>query len=379
MENRRNFIKQTAIKTVGVIAGAQIINPFISVCNNRANDNTVKAYCIDFNWGPGGRHGFAKPGLWADANPEQHVNWYENLGCNTIQTFAVSCNGYAWYKNGIIPEQPGLKYDFLTEMVKLGHKKNMKVFGYFCAGANNKWEDDNPNLTYQMRGQQIPYTKQYLDYLCASIEDAIKKTDMDGFMIDWLYNPGGGRDPLPPLRWLPCEQVMYQELMNHPFPGEDKITPEIELNFRRKAIDRAWKRIRETTKKTKSDCIIWLTAYEPDSKEYAGSDMLKEIDWLMNEAGDIAGTETMRYLTGNQTKLLTCLANWNKQDPVKVVHHAKKENIGLYGFTKPIEGSLLSTIDYYMKKPIDGYEDDELNIAVFARIYNDLPLDYIQE
>ena len=26
-------------------------------------------------------------------------------------------HGYVWYKNGIVPEQPGLKYDLLTEMV----------------------------------------------------------------------------------------------------------------------------------------------------------------------------------------------------------------------------------------------------------------------
>ena len=212
-------------------------------------ERPVQAFCIDFNWGPGGAHGFAKPGLWADANPEEQINWYKEMGCNTIQTFAVSCNGYAWYKNGIIPEQPGLKYDFLTEMVKIGHTKNMKIFGYFCVGANNKWEDDHPDLCYRMDGQQIPFTTQYIDYLCSSIEDAIRKTAMDGFMIDWFYNPGGGKDPLPQLRWLPCEQVMYQELMNQPFPGQDKITPEINLDFRRKAIDRLWEQIRKRTKK----------------------------------------------------------------------------------------------------------------------------------
>lgn len=89
-----------------------------------------------------------------------------------MQTFAWSCNGYAWYKNGIIPEQPGMKHDFLPEMVKLGHEWGMKVFGYFCAGGNNRWEEMYPDLCYQTRAQQIPFTTQYLDYLCASIEDA---------------------------------------------------------------------------------------------------------------------------------------------------------------------------------------------------------------
>ena len=350
-------------------------------CRNTSQktDDLIKAYCIDFNWGPGGAHGFAKPGLWSDADPEEHLNWYKNMGCNTIQTFAVSCNGYAWYKNGFIPEQPGLKHDFLAEMVKLGKRNNMKVIGYFCVGANNKWEVDHPDLCYQMDGQQIPFTAQYIDYLCSSIEDAIKKTDMDGIMLDWFYNPGGGRDPLPALRWLPCEQVMYQELMNQPFPGKDNITPEIELDFRRKAIDRAWDRIRSVTKQTKSDCIIWLTAYDLNSKEIAGSDMLKEVDWLMNEAGDIASTEMVRTSVGNHTKLITCLANWNKQDPAEVVPAAIKANVGLYGFTKPVKGSIMPPVDYYLSSSVESMKGDEKNIAVLARAYKDLPLNYVKK
>jgi hypothetical protein len=350
-------------------------------CRNTSQDtdDLIKAYCIDFNWGPGGDHGFAKPGLWSDADPEEHLNWYKNMGCNTIQTFAVSCNGYAWYKNGFIPEQPGLKHDFLAEMVKLGNRNNIKVIGYFCVGANNRWEEEHPDLCYQMDGQQIPFTNQYLDYLCSSIEDAIKKTDMDGIMLDWFYNPGGGRDPLPALRWLPCEQVMYQELMNQPFPGKDNITPEIELDFRRKAIDRAWKQIRAVTKQTKADCIIWLTAYDLNSKEIAGSDMLKEVDWLMNEAGDIASTEMVRTSFGNHTKLITCLANWNKQDPAAVVPASIKANVGLYGFTKPVKGSLMPPVDYYLSSSVESMKGDEKNIAVLARAYKDLPLNYVKK
>ena len=33
----------------------------------------IKAFCIDFNWGEGGPNGFARPGLWADADPAAHV------------------------------------------------------------------------------------------------------------------------------------------------------------------------------------------------------------------------------------------------------------------------------------------------------------------
>ena len=98
----------------------------------------IYSFNLDFNWGEGGPNEFAEPGLWADASPVEHVKWYKDMGVNTIQTFCVSCNGYSWYKNGVVPEQPGLKHDFLPEMVKLGHQEGMKVMGYFCIGSNTK-------------------------------------------------------------------------------------------------------------------------------------------------------------------------------------------------------------------------------------------------
>ena len=138
--------------------------------NSKKTEQLIKAYDIDFNWGGGGPNGFARPGLWADANPADHVNWYADLGCNVIQSFAVSCNGYAWYKNGIVPEQPGLKYDFLTDQVKLAHEKNIRVFGYFCAGSNTRWGQEHPDLSYGIPASpHIPYTIQYLDYLLSLI------------------------------------------------------------------------------------------------------------------------------------------------------------------------------------------------------------------
>jgi hypothetical protein len=334
---------------------------------------SIKAYDIDFNWGEGGINGFAKPGLWADADPEEHVNWYASLGCNVIQSFAVSCNGYAWYKNGIVPEQPGLKYDFLTEQVRLAHKKNLKVFGYFCAGSNTRWGLENPDLSYGTPAlPHIPYTTKYIDFLCASIEDAIKKTNMDGIFVDWLWNPGATMEPYPPLRWIDCEQVMYTELMGKAFPGRENITPELELQFRRKAIDRCWKRIRETVKSTKPDCIIWLTSCQLTSRDIAGSDMLKEVDWVLNEAGDTATTESVRNMLGSHTRLVTCLANWNGQDPSVVIPVALRQKVGLYGFTKPVKGSMMPPVEYYLKSPVDSLKGDEKNIAVLARVFNDL-------
>jgi len=334
----------------------------------------IKAYCLDFNWG--GRRGFAKPGSWAGADPAQHVAWYKAMGANVIQTFCVSCNGYAWYKNGFVPEQPGLKHDFLSEVVKLGHKEGMLVMGYFCIGSNTKWGTDHPDLSYGTPSTyHIPYTDEYLAYLSASIGDAVRKTGVDGFMIDWVWMPKrqstGGK-------WLECEKKLYKQLMGEEFPGEDKLSKEQDTAYSRKAIDRCWKAIRKAAKDANPKCIIWLTSNHVNHPHVVDSDMYKQADWLMNEAGDMKRINAVKSMVGPHTRLITCLARWNNQDATKVVPEALKAGVGLYGFTKPTKTSGLVPLDGILSRPVSELKADERNIAVLARAYRGVSIDAVR-
>jgi len=107
--------------------------------------------------------------------------------------------------------------------------------------------------------------------------------------------------------------------------------------------------------------------------------MVNEVDWLMNESGDISRSNDMKVLVGEETQLITCLADWNGQDPALVVPEAVKANIGLYGFTKPVDAYKMLPVDYYLSNPVDSLEGDERNIAVLARAYKNLPLEYVKE
>ncbi len=67
-------IEKNAMKkhTISLFIAAIIAVLGFMQCSD-VQDDVIKAYDIDFNWGPGGAHGFAEPGLWADANPEEHI------------------------------------------------------------------------------------------------------------------------------------------------------------------------------------------------------------------------------------------------------------------------------------------------------------------
>ncbi|MCF7568803.1 hypothetical protein L3X37_10570 [Sabulilitoribacter arenilitoris] len=349
----------------------------LSYKTNAEKEEPIKSYDLDFNWGEGGPNEFAEPGLWADADPAEHIQWYKDMGVNTIQTFIVSCNGYAWYKNDIVPEQPGLKYDFLPEMVRLGHKEGMKVMGYLCIGSNTRWGMEYPDYSYGYpNDRHIPYTQKYLDYLDQIIRDAVGKTGIDGFMIDWFYQPNRSSNDG---KWLDSEKQLFEELMGKTFPGEEQLSEKEYDVYSRKAIAACWDVIYKATKETNPDAIIWLSAFDITHPHIANSKMFNQIDWLMNEAGDMEGVQAVKEMIGEDTRLITCLANWNDQDPKVIVPAAIDAGVGLFGFRKPDSSSLLPPISKYLESPVDSLSGDDKNIAVLARIYNNLPIGYIKK
>ena len=376
MQPTRREVLQTALAATGLTA-IPARGMFIP--------EQIKAFCIDFNWlrdqQAGWPNRFAKPGHWAAASPAEHVAWYEGLGANVIQTFAVSCNGYAWYKNGFVPPQPGLRHDFLTETVKLGHRKGMMVMGYFCAGANSKWSQDHPDLSYGMPSTlHIPFTDAYLDYLSRSIADAVRKTGIDGFMIDWVWNPK------PELRrqgWIDCEKKLYQQLTGNAFPKKGTPGKRETLRYERAAIARCWKTVQRAAKDTNPDCIVWLSCSNITDPTVAGSAMLREVDWLMNESYREDYLQAGRKMIGRRTRLLQCLVGWAEHDARNFLSDPNNRKIDLYGFARPRETSVPLPISDYLGKPIQAFAGDgrvavnDRNIATLARFYNGLPMDAV--
>jgi len=371
----------TVIGTANVSAEENAGKPVAaSVAPAKIKD--IKAYCIDFNWEkPYGRPKLARLGVFAKTDPETHLAWYKMLGVNVIQTFCVSTNGYAWYKNGFVPAQPGLKHDFLPEMVKLGHAEGMLVMGYFTIGCNPRWAKLQPKLSYGggadgeiTGGYHIPYTDEYLDFLSKSISDAVRKTGIDGFMIDWLWQPTrkqtGGK-------WIECEKKLYNQLMGVPYPGDDALTVKQELAYSRKAIDRCWKTIRKAAKAANPKCIVWITSNHMDHPHVVDSDMYRQADWLMNEVGDMGRIGKVKGMVGTQTRLITCMAAWTGVDATKIVPQALKADVGLYGFSDP-RGKDVRRLAALLARPVHGLKGDDRNIATLARAYQGVGLDTVR-
>jgi hypothetical protein len=316
----------------------------------------IKAFCIDFNWSGGQA---SPPGTYAHADPPEHVRWYRDLGANTIQTFCVSYNGYAWYPSDVAPVTPGLKSpNFLGEMVELGHKAGMRVMGYFTLGANPHWEKLNPDLVHggDSHDIKIPMTLEYLDHFCRSVEDAMLKTGVDGFMIDWVR-------PTRHQKWLACEKEMYRQLLGEKSPESGGPSAEMVLEFDRRAMERAWRHIRWTVRAT-GPAVIW-TNHPFLKNEYplwTGHRLLREVDWVLNEAPELDHLDWLRQQVGPRTLIIQNLCGWKGHD-ASMWKKIDPKATGFYGYARADDKTTL---------PDGAIEVNMKNIEILREAYHSL-------
>ncbi|MDA8200256.1 MAG: hypothetical protein M0Z54_12680 [Thermaerobacter sp.] len=322
----------------------------------------IKAFCIDFNWDLLDR--FASPGLYGHADAAAHVSWYRALGVNTIQSFFVSHNGYAWYDSSVAPRTPGMSGDFMCDLTQRGHEAGLRMMGYISPGANGQWAAAHPDLSHVPRWNtwHIPLTSTYLDYLARLLEDALRKVPVDGFMVDMLWNVNP--------QWMPCEQQMFSELMGDvaPEPHEaDRLPVNVVDAFNRAATERAWRRIQEVARSVNPGCLIWLSVNNMMNAQLEHSRLAAEVDWLMNENPNMAeGLAVARRLAGRHAQLVQCVAGWEG-----AVHHdgpailaALPADVGLYGFAAP---------DPVTTLPPDDGGINAQNIAALGRAFRGHP------
>jgi hypothetical protein len=384
--NRREFLGSLT----AAAAAKQIITGAGMAASAGKHSNVppqIKMFNIDLNWSD---DRFVPPGQWANTSPAEHVQWCADLGANVIHSYTVSCNGYAWYKGGFVPPQPGLTHDFFPEVIRLAHKKNMLVTGYFCVGANTKWGMEHPDLSYGTPSTiHIPLTGRYLDYLTRSIADALEKTGMDICAIDWIWNPGAHGTVYNPdgqpreKEWLKAEKQLFTELTGLRFPAIGLPDREDTLVYERLAIDRCWERIRETRDRTDPNCILCMWMNHADAPTVAGSKIFKEVDWFINENPNPKLLELARGRTGKNTRLIQNLCGWANHDAKAYLTDPKHRSFDLCGFAEPGANGLLAPVAEYLSKPVDAFKGEgrlaanDYNIAALSRFYRGLPMDTV--
>ena len=153
---------------------------FLMACSHqnaqKTADEPIQAFCIDFNWSGKGYAGLSLPEDYSQADPKEHFEWYKAHGVNTIQSFCVSHNGYAWYDSDIVPKVPGLRSNFLKDLVDMDA---IDAFRNHALNPNHpcqRGSAQNPDIFFQAREACNPYydampaiVQEYMDKVNAKI------------------------------------------------------------------------------------------------------------------------------------------------------------------------------------------------------------------
>ncbi|MFA6930297.1 MAG: hypothetical protein WCT05_08220 [Lentisphaeria bacterium] len=336
-------------------------------------ERVIKAFNLDFNHA---RNQFARPGDFAHAEAQAHFDFYRNLGCNTIQTFAVNCSGYSFFRGTVAPVQPGMSGDFLNELCELGQRAGMTVMGYFCAAGNRYWGQTHPDEVRPLKWEGspgIPFTPEYIDYFAESVADAMKKTDIDGFMLDWLFNGHGPRERRFP--WLDCEIHMYERLLKRKFPGSKQVSAEDEQIMDTLATQQMFTRIRAAADSAGSKRLVWLTSPSLNYRPLLDSGVYNGVDWIMNESSD--ASELATPLPAEARKI-QCLCGWVSHEADRIlaeVGDSPASGLGFYGFAAAdLQTTLLKTAPNINEEcALESIRRNACNVDIIRDLYHRMP------
>ena len=201
---------------------------------------------------------------------------------------------------------------------------------------------------------------------------------MDGYMIDWVWNPRGD---VRRARWIPAEIALFEKTTGKAFPARGEPGAVEKLAYERAALERCWERIHRVTRQTRKNCVIWLSCSRLSDPTVTGSRMLREVDWVLNEAPDRELYESAVKMVGGHTRLIQCLVGWPSHDARNYLSDPRNQGIDLYGFAEPRDNSLPLSPQIYLHQPAASFQGDERrmvndrNIAALARYYRGLPMD----
>ena len=256
----------------------------------------------------------------------------------------------------------------------------MRVMGYFCVAANTRWAKEHPDLSYGFPSDyHLPLSDAYLDYLGAAVEDAVRRTDMDGFMVDWLWNPTDKvRAAQNKGRWIDCDKQLFETLVGKPFPANGRPAAADRQVYERKAIERCWRRIHDAAKRVKPDCVIWISCNNvlDPACGHGRAEGGRLVHGRERQPGADAENRRALGAANATTALPGGLGRWaQRAENPRRPSQRRLRDLWLHGPPGPTRFRFPSP-DASVNLRI-AFSGNERNVAVLARFFTGRPFDYV--
>lgn len=242
---RRMFM---TIATLPLAAGFLAAQPAIP----RLTEN-YRHYCFDFNWvdriDPSG-----KPlSDYRRLSAEDHIRHLVEMKADSLMVFTMSISGYMFYDSKVGERHPTLGYDYLREMVRLGHEKGIAMELYLptmwadrLIQKNPSWGIRNPDgslYTASFRGYHPDLNSPAADWYVEVIRELIPAYHGDAFFADGISF----------LRYGQSEYTVkkFRRDMGRDYPKSLEEDPDwrATLRWEVEQVENYWRKLRDAVKK----------------------------------------------------------------------------------------------------------------------------------
>lgn len=213
---------------------------------------TYRHYCFDFNW---------VDKLDRQGNPlsdyrrlsaEDHVRKLVEMKANSLMVFTMSISGYMFYDSKVGERHPTLEYDYLKEIVRLGHQRGIAMELYVptiwadrLVQKNPSWGVRNPDgtlYTSSYGGYHPDPNSPAADWYVKVIRELIPAYNGDAFFADGLSF----------LRYGQSEHTVkrFQQDMGRRYPKSLDEDPDWRATVRWEVgqVEKFWRKLRDAIK-----------------------------------------------------------------------------------------------------------------------------------
>jgi hypothetical protein len=174
---------------------------------------------------------------------------------------------------------------------------------------------------------------------------------------------------------MECEKRLFTDLTGARFPASGTPSAEDVLAYERRAIDRCWSRIKQARNNANPRCILWLSCSQLSHPTVTDSKLLRECDWVMNEAPQRGLLESARRMVGPNARLIQNVVGWADHDARGFLADPANRTLDFYGFAEPRDSSLPLPVEQYLAQPVESFAGrdrmavNDRNIAAAIRFY----------
>ncbi len=135
-------------KTTHIIAALTVWGAFSQLYSQERLPKLTESYrgnFFDVNWVDKLDRSGKPFADYGSLSAEEHLQHLIDMNANSLLVFAMPISGYMFYDSKVAERHPTLKYDYLKEMIRLGHQHGIAMELYLPTMYNDRLVQRNPS------------------------------------------------------------------------------------------------------------------------------------------------------------------------------------------------------------------------------------------